>query len=282
MQANEKRITEYLEVAGGRIAFDDTKTVGPLIVCVPGLGDVRASYRFLVPQLVAAGYRVVTMDLRGHGESSVGWSDYSDTAVAGDVVALVRLLNAGPAILIGNSYGGAAVAYAAATEPSAVAGLVLLDAFVRDIPQGAFQRLGVWAVAHMGASAWMSYYKSLYKTTPPADLNDYNKALTANLKQPGRYDAVNAMMVASHAAIEPRLAEIKASTLIVVGSQDPDFPDPAGEARLIGEKLTSVANKQVEMIEGAGHYPHAEKPEQVLAVLLPFLQSLREDAHHDA
>ncbi len=282
MQTNEKMVTEYLDVAGGRIAFDDTQTMGPLIMCVPGLGDVRASYRFLVPQLVAAGYRVVTMDLRGHGESSVGWSDYRDTATAGDVLALVRFLNAGPAILVGNSYGGAAVAYAAAIEPGAVASLVLLDAFVRDVPQGVLQRLGVRAVALLGVSAWMAYYKSLYKTTPPADLNEYNKTLSANLKQPGRYDAVKAMMFANHAAIEPRLMDVKAPTLIVVGSQDPDFPDPAGEARLIAEKLTGVTSKQVEMIEGAGHYPHAEKPEQVLAVLLPFLQSVREDAHRDA
>ena len=278
MQTHEKMVTEYLEVAGGRIAFDDTKTVGPLIVCVPGIGDVRGSYRFLVPPLVAAGYRVVTMDLRGHGESSVGWSDYKDTAIAEDVLALVHTLNAGQAILSGNSYGGSAVVYAATIEPHAVAGLVLLDAFVHDIPQGTFQHLGVWAVAHLGVSAWMSYYKSLYKTTPPADLNEYNKVLTANLKQPGRYDAVRTMLVASHAAIEARLADVKAPTLIVVGSQDPDFPNPTNEARFIAEKLTSVPNKQVEMIEGAGHYPHAEKPEQVLAVLLPFLQRLKEDA----
>ena len=282
MQANKITRTEYLEVAGGRIAFDDTKTPGPLIVCVPALGDVRASYRFLVPQLMATGYRVVTMDLRGHGESSVGWSDYSDTAIAGDVLALLHSLQAGPAILVGNSYGGAATAYAAAIEPDAVAGLVLLDAFVRDIPQGAFQRFGLRAVALLGVNAWMAYYKSLYKTTPPADLNDYNKALTANLKQPGRYDAVKAMMFASHAAVEPRLADVKAPTLIIVGSQDSDFPNPAGEAHLIAEKLTNVAIKQVQVIEGAGHYPQAEKPEQVLAVLLPFLQSLKEDARRDA
>lgn len=84
-----------------------------------------------------------------------------------------------------------------------------------------------------------------------------------SLKQPGRYDAVKAMLVASHAVIELRLADVKAPTLIVVGSQDSDFPDPTNEARFIAEKLTSVPNKQVEMIEGAGHYPHAEKPEQV-------------------
>jgi pimeloyl-ACP methyl ester carboxylesterase len=51
---------------------------------------------------------------------------------------------------------------------------------------------------------------------------------------------------------------------------------------LIAEKLTGVVNKQVEMIEGAGHYPHAEKPELVLAALLPFLQRVREDVRHDA
>lgn len=282
MQTNKKSATEYLEVAGGRIAFDDTKTAGPLIICVPGLGDVRASFRFLVPGLVAAGYRVVTMDLRGHGESSVGWSDYKDTATAGDVLALVHFLNAGPAILAGNSYGGSAVVYAAAIEPSVVAGLVLLDAFVRDIPLGTFQRLGMQAVALLGAGAWVSYYKSLYKTTPPADLADYNKALTANLKQPGRYDAVKAIMFASHSSVEQRLAEVKAPTLIVVGSKDPDFPDPAAEARLTAEKLRGVTRKEIQMIEGAGHYPHAEKPEQVLAVLLPFLRSLSEDAPHDA
>src|SRR5258706_16425579 len=61
--------TRYLEVPGGRLAYDDTST-GPLIVCLPGLGDLRASYRFLAPRLVAAGYRVVTMDLRGLGEAT--------------------------------------------------------------------------------------------------------------------------------------------------------------------------------------------------------------------
>src|SRR5258708_8045411 len=70
--------TRYLEVPGGRLAYDDTGT-GPLVVCLPGLGDLRASYRFLAPRLVAAGYRVVPMDLRGLGESSTGWPDYPAT-----------------------------------------------------------------------------------------------------------------------------------------------------------------------------------------------------------
>src|SRR5450759_1104262 len=208
--------TQYLELPEGRIAFDDTQTTGPLVICVPGLGDIRATYRFLAPALSAAGYRVVTMDLRGHGESSTGWSDYRDTTVGDDVLALIRQLNAGPAILIGNSYGGAAVAYAAAVAPASVAGLVLLDAWVRDLPQTLVQRLAIWVVARLGASAWISYYKSLYVSQKPSDLDAYLAALKANLRERGRFAATRAMMYGSHANIAAPLNQMKAPALIVM------------------------------------------------------------------
>ena len=94
--------TQYLEHDGGRIAFDDTGA-GPLVVCVPGMGDLRAEYRFLTPQLVSAGYRVATMDVRGHGEASVGWADVSVAAIGSDILALIRHLDAGPATIVGTS-----------------------------------------------------------------------------------------------------------------------------------------------------------------------------------
>src|ERR1700738_2877799 len=94
--------TQFLEIDGGRIAYDDTAFGGagldpaaadrPLVVCNPGLGGTRASYRHLRPLLTAAGYRVVTMDLRGEGESTAAWDDYSTPAMAADLLALVRRL----------------------------------------------------------------------------------------------------------------------------------------------------------------------------------------------
>src|SRR5258708_32942844 len=85
--------TRYLEVPGGRLAYDDTGT-GLLVVCLPGLGDLRASYRFLAPRLVAAGYRVVTMDLRGLRESSTDRGDYPVTSRARGLLPLLRALDA--------------------------------------------------------------------------------------------------------------------------------------------------------------------------------------------
>ncbi len=268
--------TSILAVPDGRIAYDDMGA-GPLVVLVPGVGDVKATYRFLSPLLVASGYRVVAMDLRGHGASSTGWTDYRDTAIAGDVLALVRHLNAGPAVLVGNSYGGAAAAYAAAADPTVVRALVLIDAFVHDLPRTFVQRLAIRALSLLGPSAWTSYYKSLYKATPPADLASYINALKANLKEPGRYAATLAMFSStqgSHAAVEARLPHVQAPALIVMGSKDPDFPDPAAEAAGTAEALSAAPRVEVKMIEGAGHYPHAERPDQVAALMLVFLEHI--------
>ncbi|MEV1205701.1 alpha/beta fold hydrolase, partial [Microbispora rosea] len=77
----EDGVTEFLTIGDGEIAYDVTGE-GPLVVMVPGMGDSRRAYRFLVPALTAAGYRVATMDLRGHGESSLGWDSYTRTDTA--------------------------------------------------------------------------------------------------------------------------------------------------------------------------------------------------------
>jgi alpha-beta hydrolase superfamily lysophospholipase len=58
--------TSYLVRPEGRIGYDVAGT-GPLLVLVPGMGDLRAGYRFLAPALRAAGYRVACAYLRGHG-----------------------------------------------------------------------------------------------------------------------------------------------------------------------------------------------------------------------
>jgi pimeloyl-ACP methyl ester carboxylesterase len=102
--------TSYLARPDGRIRHR------PLIVLVPGLGDLRAGYRFLAPALRAAGYRVACTDLRGHGDSDARFPSYGDEETAGDVVALITELG-GPAVVVGNSMGAGPVVLAAAQRP---------------------------------------------------------------------------------------------------------------------------------------------------------------------
>lgn len=262
--------TSYLEVQGGRIAYDDTGE-GPVVICVPSMGDVRARYRFLRPRLLAAGFRVVTMDLRGYGESSATFADYSSPAIGADILALTRHLNAGPVSIIGTSISGGAAAWAAAQAPDEVSRTILIGAFVRDHDLNPFIKLafngmlaGPW-----GPSAWSLYFPNFYPSRKPADFDAYRSELKANLSQPGRMDALRAMANRSDAAVEASLARVSAPTLVVMGSRDPDFDDPAAEGAWIAEQVRG----QTLVVEGAGHYPHAEMPEQVGPEIVRFLSA---------
>jgi pimeloyl-ACP methyl ester carboxylesterase len=265
--------TKYFEHENGKIAYDDRGS-GSLVIAVSGFGDLRAEYRFLAPQLVEAGYRVVTMDLRGHGESSVNWPDYSLAAVGSDLLALIRYLGAGPAILIGNSMFAGAAVWAAAEAPDLVSGLVLIGPVVRDF-------MPIWQVKLLytplfigpwGPAVWIKYYQTLYPSRKPADFSAYVSSLSANIRQPGRMAAIRAMMVASKRDAEQRLDQVSVPVLVLMGTRDPDFKDPAAEANWVADWLSA----QVRLVDGAGHYPHAEMPEVSGPAVVSFLESLKE------
>ena len=262
--------TQFLKLPDGQIAYDDTGGSGPLIVCVPGLGDTRAQYRFLAPKLAAAGFRVVTMDLRGQGESSVDWPAYSPALVGVDIVAMVRHLGASKAFIIGNSLAGGSAVWASAEIPDQIAGIVLIDPFTREHPTSSFL-LAFLKVAMMrpwGPSFWSMYYGSLYKTAPPADLDSYRAALVANLKEPGRIEATKALIFSSQGPCEARIPDVHAPVLVVMGTRDSDFDDPAAEADWVASHLHG---KKL-MVDGAGHYPHVEYPDVVAPAVIEFVK----------
>ena len=161
--------TQFLQLPDGKIAYDDAGS-GPLVVCVPGMGDLRGEYRFLTMQLAGEGFRVVTMDVRGHGESSVDWDDYSVVGVGRDILALIHQLDAGPAVIVGNSMAAGAAVWAAAEVPEQVRGLVLIGPAVRgDLGRGFRMLLAVLFARPWGPSAWLSYYSTLFPTRKPMD-----------------------------------------------------------------------------------------------------------------
>jgi pimeloyl-ACP methyl ester carboxylesterase len=266
--------TQFLKLPGGQIAYDDSGGTGPLVICVPGLGDMRQQYRFLAPRLVAAGFRVVTMDLPGHGESSVDWPDYSPAVVGADIVAMIRHLGASKAFIIGNSMAGGSAVWAAAEIPDNVAGIVMIDPFTREMPTSSFLLafLKVAMLRPWGPSFWSMYYGSLYKGAPPADLDSYRAALVVNLKQPGRIEATKALIFASQGSCEARIPKVHAPVLVMMGTRDPDFNDPAAEADWVASHLHG---KKL-MIDGAGHYPHVEYPDLVGEAVVGFMREAQD------
>ena len=143
----------------GEIAYDDTGGSGLVVVCLPGMGQLRSIYRFVTPGLRDAGFRVVTLDIRGMGNSTARWSDYSESAIASDVTALVEQLQVKQAVIVGNSISAGAAVCASADHPDIVSGLVLVGPFVRQVPIPWWKALafrlaiaGPW-----GVGTWINY-----------------------------------------------------------------------------------------------------------------------------
>jgi pimeloyl-ACP methyl ester carboxylesterase len=273
-------MTEFLDVEGGRIAYQVAGS-GPLVVLAHGMGDRRDAFRFLAPQLAAAGYRVASVDLRGQGESSTGWPAYTRTSTAGDLLALIRHLG-GPAVIIGHSFSGGAATIAAAQAPDLVSAVVEIDPFTR-VPKtdlGALARNGryrkgallLMATGLTGSiGVWTRYLNHAFPGRKPDDCAGHLHSLQANLREPGRMAAARKMGLSQPSDAAAQLGNIRCPALVVMGTLDPDWPDPQAEAAGIVAAMPAGLGT-VAMIDGAGHYPHTQYPDQVAAVVLPFLK----------
>lgn len=262
--------TQFLKLAGGTIAYDD-QGEGSLILCIPAGGDLRAEYRFLTPLLTKAGYRVVTMDMRGQGESSARWSDYSPSAVGSDAIALIRHLNAGPALIIGTSVATAAAIWASVEAPDLVNGVVLISGYSR-----AASPLISYALAYSmlapgwGLPAYMAYFPKMYPSTRPSDFDTYLGQVKNMLKEPGRMSALRQIFANGYRDWDERVSQVKVPVLILMGSKDPDFKQPAQEAQRLADRM-QAANVTVQVIDGAGHHLQVEMPDQAAQSVLKFL-----------
>jgi len=278
-------MTEYVDIEGGRIAYDEIGT-GPLVVLSHGIGDRRQAYRFLAPRLAQAGYRVVSADLRGHGDSSMGWKSVTGkeaitrTDIAGDLLALIDRLG-GPAIIVGHSISGGAATIAAAQRPDLVSGIVELNPFtktqkislsglvqIRRYRQGMFRLMGTQYLHSL--RSWLRYLDLAYPTKP-ADYAEYMTALAAKLREPGRMAEFMKTGKSTPADAGAQLPNITVPALVVMGTLDPDFADPRAEGEAIVATMPA-GRGTVATVDGGGHYIHAQSPDAVAALIVPFLK----------
>ena len=269
---------QFISRPEGRIAYTvDGALDAPLVVLVPGMGDLRTAWRDIVGPLVDAGYRVACMDLRGHGDSDVTFTEHGDVVTGQDLIALIEHLG-GPAVLGGNSMGAASATWAAAERPDLVAGLVLTGPILRDPPASA----AVIATMHgalrvalerpWGAALWARLYRTYFSRGAQSPwLDEHVADIKASLKRPGGLRSFRHLALQlTHAPVEARLGEVVAPVVAFVGALDPDFKDPAAEALW----LRSAVDAEVTLIPDVGHHPEHQAPTVVVDDTLAFLASL--------
>jgi pimeloyl-ACP methyl ester carboxylesterase len=279
-------MTEFLELEDGTIAYDVTGS-GPLVILSHGIGDHRQAYRFLAPRLAQAGYRVASADLRGHGESSMGRKSVTGTDdaithpdIAADLLALIRHLG-GPAVIVGHSISGGAATIAAVQEPDLVSAIVELNPFTKkqSLSLGGFLRIrryrrGLTRLAgtqlFKSLGMWLRYLDVAYPTKP-ADYDADMAALAARLREPGRMAEFMKTSKSKPAETGARLPDVRCPALVIMGTLDPDFADPRAEGDAIVAAMPAGLGT-VAMVDGGGHYIHAQSPDEVAALVIGFLK----------
>jgi pimeloyl-ACP methyl ester carboxylesterase len=97
----------------------------------------------------------------------------------------------------------------------------------------------------------------------PEGYDEHTADVRENLRRPGHWKAFVRTTRTTHAPAEARLPQVVAPAVVVMGTDDVDWKDPAAEARWIGEALRA----EVVMAPGVGHYPQAQAPALVADAL---------------
>ena len=109
----------FLDVGDVRLFFTDEGAGNPPILFIHGYSCDSHDWMWQLPHFTA-GHRVITVDLRGHGRSSVPESNPDPRTLAKDVAGLIGQIGCGPVVAIGHSLGGLIASVLAVENPNLV------------------------------------------------------------------------------------------------------------------------------------------------------------------
>ncbi|HEY3695418.1 alpha/beta hydrolase [Phenylobacterium sp.] len=234
---------------------------GPFVLMTHGGGQTRHSWRDTAKVLAGQGYRVLSLDMRGHGDSA--WSpdaDYRFQRYAADVEAVVRTMARGPAALVGASMGGLASLMASKPLGERVGALVLVDVATRIAPEGV-QRIGGFMRRHVDGFATLEEAADAvaeYRPGRPRPKSNTGLMKNLRLRPDGRYHwhwdpamlrrGGDVDQVIRTDLLDEAAGAIKAPVLLVHGVMS-DIVDEAG----IDTLRASIPQLEVAHVSGAGH-----------------------------
>ncbi|MEW9528293.1 alpha/beta fold hydrolase [Microbispora sp. NPDC049125] len=259
-------------VNGITVAYDD-EGAGEPIVLVHGHPFDRSMWRPQVRELSGAGWRVITADLRGYGESSVVPGVTPLETFARDIAALLDRLRIGQVVLGGLSMGGQIVMEFQRLFPERVRALLLADTFAQaETDEGKKARN---AMADRLLAEGMDGYANevLTKMVAPKnvrampDVADHVLGMMRGAPPEGAAAALRGR--AERPDYRDTLARVAVPALVVVGRDDEYTPVEDAELmhRLIPRSTLTV-------VDGAAHMPNLERPAEFNRALLDFLATL--------
>lgn len=281
----------YIEVNGIKLHCAEMGE-GPLVILLHGFPEFWYSWRYQMPALAEAGYRVVAPDMRGYNLSDkpAGVSAYAIENLTADVAELIKSYGEKRAVVVGHDWGAAVAWTFAMRFPELLERLAILNVphpvtFLRALKT--FRQLRKSWYVFFFQIPWLpergfraNHYASLRKilrkdpANPDAfseeDIEKYVEAAA----QPGALTAAinyyRAMFRTKPSKVSGELRPITAPTLVIWGEQD----------NYLGAELADpppkwVTSVRVERLPDASHWVQCDRPERVNTLLLDFLREPR-------
>lgn len=291
-------MSEEITLHHGELTFSAlTAGEGPLVICLHGFPDCKRSFRFQLPTLANAGYKAVSVSLRGYEPSAQPKKpDYSMPAIASDIIAFLDELKTEKAYLVGHDWGASIAYTVAAFYPERIQSLTTIA-----VPHaGRFVNEAFTHSRQLRLSWYMFFFQLRYLSDYIVKRNNYAfvrklwrdwspgwnapeeelEAVIETLSQPGVCRAALAYYREALAPSNWPLSKAKRQanrfsvpvpTLAITGETDHCIAPDIFEALIYEEDFPRGV--RCERVPQAGHFPHQEQPEVVNKLLLDWLQS---------
>jgi pimeloyl-ACP methyl ester carboxylesterase len=266
---------------------------GPLALCLHGFPDSAWTWRHLLPELAAAGFHAVAPFLRGYAPTAVPADGRYQTAALGlDACALHDVLGGdGSAVIVGHDWGAMATYVAANHEPHRWQRVVTMA-----VPPAGAVAGGFMTYAQLKRSWYMFFFQhgladivvglddlafldGLWADWSPGyDAVDDLPRVKDCLRDPanlaaalGYYRATlgNVGVDPALDAVQTKGAEVTAQpTLYLHGRTDGCMGIEVAEG---ARGLLTSEGSRMEVVDGAGHFLHLERPDEVNRLVVEFV-----------
>jgi epoxide hydrolase 4 len=264
---------------------------GPVVVLLHGFPELNISWRHQIPELAAAGYRVVAPNQRGYA-GSVRDGSYATADLAADVVAMLDAVGAERAIVVGHDWGGAVAWTVAQVYPERVTALVAMNCppprvLIEHLVRSPTQLRKSWYIVFFqlpvlperfvsrsmpGMLRGGSYVREVWNREA---LTPYAEAFATESDARGPINwyrgAFRSVLRGALRQPSGRLHPISVPVLIIWGVHDPFLGQEMVRPEALRDTLAFPNEATVVAIESAGHYVQNEAAEEVTSTLLEWL-----------
>lgn len=242
---------------------------GPAIVLIHSLATHGEVWAYQVPAW-SVHFRVLCVDLPGHGRSAVSAGAVSLADMAGQVIEVLDHLQIATAAFVGISLGGMVTQAAALNHPQRVSAMVIAhagartDAAVREIWDQRIEQFEAGGIENLARPTLERWFPRAFAESSPMTM-EWMAGLIEATDPAGYVGAIRAIQALDHL---DRLPHVKTPTLVVAGQADAAVPSAV--ASMVAHR---IPNAQLRLLEDTGHMGNVQQPVEFTETVGKFLLS---------